>query len=64
MDPNTLALAAVEIISRLKDEMAKAHNRVLELEEQVAEKERCVQELTDSLMLRVIRARTQKRASG
>ena len=64
MDPSLLALAAVEIITQLKDELAKAHNRVLKLEEQVVEKERCIQELTDGLMLRVIKARTQKTASG
>jgi hypothetical protein len=64
MDPSTLALAAVEIISRLKDEMAKAHDRILLLEQEVVEKDRCIEQLTDSLMLRVIESRRQKGASG
>ena len=64
MDPSLLALAAVEIISHLKDELARAHNRVVLLEEQVVEKDRCIEELTDSLMLRVVNSRTQKSARG
>jgi hypothetical protein len=64
MDASTLALAAVEIISRLKDEMTKAHDRIVLLEQEVVEKDRCIEQLTDSLMLRVIESRRQKGASG
>ena len=34
MDPSLLALAAVEIISNLKEKLAKTHNCVVELEQQ------------------------------
>ena len=54
MDASTLALEAVEIISHLKDELGKAHDRIVLLEQEAAEKDRCIQELTDSLMLRVV----------
>lgn len=61
MDASTLALEALEIISHRKDELGKAHDRIVLMEQEAAEKDRCIQELTDSLMLRVIRARSQKR---
>ena len=64
MDPSLVALRALETIRQLKEELAKANNRIVELEQQVGQKERCIQELTDSLMLRVIKARTQKSARG
>lgn len=64
MDPSELALEALKIISHLKDELGKAHDRIVLLELEAAEKDRCIQEVTDSLMLRVIKARTQKSASG
>ena len=64
MDPSELALEALKIIGHLKDELRKAHDRIVLLEQEAAEKDRCIQELTDSLMLRVIKARTQKSASG
>src|SRR5580765_7831274 len=67
MNPSLLALAAVEIISHLKDELAKAHNRVLVLEEQVVQKERWIQELSDSLLMRVVKSHMQtgtKRLKG
>jgi len=51
------------MITHLKDELARAHDRIVLLEQQGAEKEQCIQELTDSLMLRVIKSRTQKSSS-
>ena len=63
MDPSELALEAVEMLTHLKDELARAHDRIVLLEQQGAEKEQCIQELTDSLMLRVIESRTQKSSS-
>ena len=64
MDLSELALEVVEIISHLKEEPGKAHNRIVVLEQQVAEKDRCIQELTDSLMLQVIKSRTQQKSAG
>ena len=64
MDPSLVALRALDTISNLIEELGEAHCRIVQLEQEVAEKERCIQELTDSLMLRVIKARTQKTASG
>jgi hypothetical protein len=64
MDPSLVALRALETIRHLKEELAKAHHRIGELEQQVGQKEQCILELTDSLMLRVIKARTQKGAGG
>jgi len=64
MDPSKLALGAVEMITHLKDELARSHDRVVLLGQHVAEKQRCIQGLTDSLMLRVIKSRTQKSSSG
>ena len=64
MDLSELALEVVEIISHLKEELGKAHNRIVVLEQQVAEKDRCIQELTDSLMLQVIKSRTQQKSAG
>jgi hypothetical protein len=53
MDASTLAVEAVEIISHLKDELAKPHNRIVELEQQVEQKEQCVQEPKECGQLRV-----------
>ena len=52
MDPTLVALRALETITTLKEELTKAHNRIVELEQQVRQKEQCIQELTDSLMPR------------
>jgi len=51
------------MITHLKDELARAHDRIVLLEQQGAEKEQCIQELTDSLMLRVSKSLIQKSSS-
>lgn len=64
MDPSEIALRALETISNLKEELTEAHCRIVLREQQVAEKDRYIQELTDSLMLRVVNAHKGKSAGG